>query len=157
MSKILKDFTGHTAFFGEWEELDYSLNAVMLLGHGFIDPRECRPDRPVQVNPACEDWGFKGHSVGFQATYPPGPVTMTHATQDTKGWRLLISEGELLDTPPLQINESSLVVQVKKPVKDYFKQLLHYGFSHHAIVTPGLVSDQLECFARQMDIEICRL
>jgi len=157
MSKILKDFTGHTAFFGEWEELDYSLNAVMLLGHGFIDPRECRPDRPVQVNPACEDWGFKGHSVGFQGTYPPGPVTMTHIIQDPQGWRLLISEGELLDTPLLQINESSLVVKVAKPVKDYFKELLHYGFSHHSIAVPGQVSDQLECLARQMDLEVCRL
>ena len=157
VSKVLKDFTGHTAFFGEWEELDYSLNAIMLLGHGFIDPRECRPDRPVQVNPACEDWGFEGHSVGFQGTYPPGPVTMTHIIQDTKSWRLLISEGELLDTPPLQINESSLVAQVEKPVKDYFRDLLRYGFSHHSIVVPGRVSDQLECLARQMELGICRL
>ncbi len=157
MSKVLKDFTGHTAFFGEWEELDQSLNAVMLLAHGFIDPRECRKDRPVQVNPACEDWGFEGNSVGFQATYPPGPVTMTHIIEDAKGWRLLISKGELLDTPPLKINESSLVVRVEKPIKDYFKELLRYGFSHHSIAAPGLVGDQLACFARQLDLEICRL
>lgn len=157
MSKVLKDFTGHTAFFGEWEELDQSLNAVMLLAHGFIDPRECRKDRPVQVNPACEDWGFEGNSVGFQATYPPGPVTMTHIIEDTEGWRLLISKGELLDTPPLKINESSLVVRVEKPIKDYFKELLRYGFSHHCIAAPGLVGDQLACFARQLDLEICRL
>lgn len=157
MSKVLKDFTGHTAFFGEWEELDQSLNAVMLLGHGFIDPRECRKDRPVQVNPACEDWGFEGNSVGFQATYPPGPVTMTHIIEDTKGWRLLISEGELLDTPPLKINESFLVVRVEKPIRDYFKELLRYGFSHHSIAAPGLVGDQLASFARQLDLEICRL
>jgi L-arabinose isomerase len=157
MSKVLKDFTGHTAFFGEWEEIDQSLNAVMLLGHGFIDPRECRKDRPVQVNPACEDWGFKGNSVGFLATYPPGPVTMTHIIQDAKGWRLLISEGELLDTPSLKINECSLVVRVEKPIKDYFKELLRYGFSHHSIAAPGLVGDQLACFARQLDLEICRI
>ena len=157
MSKVLKDFTGHTAFFGEWEELDQSLNAVMLLGHGFIDPRECRKDRPVQVNPACEDWGFEGNSVGFQATYPPGPVTMTHIIEDTEGWRLLISEGELLDTPPLKINESFLVVRVEKPIRDYFKELLRYGFSHHSIAAPGLVGDQLASFARQLDLEICRL
>ena len=157
MSKILKDFTGHTAFFGEWEDLDYSLNAVMLLGHGFIDPRECRQDRPIQVNPACEDWGFKGHSVGFLATYPPGPVTMTHIIQDPQGWRLLVSEGELLDTPPLQINESSVVVRVDRPVKEYFKELMRYGFSHHSIAVPGRASDQLECLARQLDLEVCRL
>jgi L-arabinose isomerase len=157
MSKILKDFTGHSAFFGEWEEIDVSLNAVMLLGHGFVDPRRARKDRPVNVKPACENWGFHGNSLGFEATYEPGPVTMTHAIHDTEGWRLLVSRGELLDTEPLQINESYLIVGVEKPVKDYFKQLMHYGFSHHCIVAPGDVTEQLECLARQIDMQVCWL
>ena len=157
MAKVLQDFTGHTAFFGEWEEIDVELNAVMLLGHGFIDPSEARTDRPVNVKPACEDWGFKGNSLGFEATYPPGPVTMTHAIHDTKGWRILISEGEIIDTEPLRINESFLIVRVDKPVKKYFKELMQYGFSHHCIVAPGSVAEHLECFARQTNIEICRL
>ena len=157
MSKVLKDFTGHTPFFGEWEEIDTELNAVMLLGHGFIDPRECRPDRPVFIKPACENWGFEGNSVGFEATYSPGPVTMTHVIQDTLGWRILISEGELLDTPPMKINESTLIVKVEKSVKQYFEELMRYGFSHHAIAVPGKVGRQLECLARQLDIEVCWL
>jgi len=157
MSKVLKDFSGHTAFFGEWEEVDQSLNAVMLLGHGFIDPRECRKDRAVQVGPACENWGFEGNSIGFEATYPPGPVTMTHIIQDTKGWRLLISEGELLDTPHLRIGECSMIVRVDKPVKEYLKELMEYGFSHHSIAAPGHVGKQLECFARQLGMQVCWL
>jgi len=157
MTKALKDFTGHTAFFGEWEEIDESLNAIMLLGHGFIDPREGRKDRPVNVKPACENWGFDGNSLGFEATYEPGPVTLTHAIHDTKGWRLLVSEGEVLDTEPLKINESYMIVRVEQPVKQYFKQLMQYGFSHHSIVAPGRVSEHLECFARKLDIEVCRL
>jgi L-arabinose isomerase len=156
ITRVLKDFTGRTPFFGEWEEIDQSLNALMLLGHGFIDPRQCRPDRPIEVTPACENWGFEGNSLGFQATYPPGPVTMSHAIQDVRGWRLLISEGELLDTPPLRINESSLIVRVDKPVKTYLKELMYHGFSHHVIVAPGRAADQLECFARQLDLEINR-
>ena len=157
LSKVLKDFTGHTPFFGEWEEIDKSLNAIMLLGHGFIDPRECRKDRPVYIKPACENWGFNGNSVGFEASYPPGPITMTHAIQDTKGWRLLISEGELLDTPSLKINESSMIVKVDKPVKQYFEELMRFGFSHHSIAAPGRVGKQLECFARQLDMDVCWL
>jgi L-arabinose isomerase len=157
MSKVLKDFTGHTPFFGEWEEIDTSLNAVMLLGHGFLDPREGRSDRPVFIKPACENWGFEGNSVGFEASYPPGPITMTHAIQDTRGWRLLISEGELLDTPPMKINESSMVVKVEKPARQYFEELMRHGFSHHSIAVPGKVGRQLECLARQLDMEVCWL
>lgn len=157
MSKIMKDFTNHTPFYGEWEEIDVSLNAVMLLGHGFIDPRECRTDRPIHIKPACENWGFKGNSVGFEATYEPGPITMTHTIHDVNGWRLLISEGELLDTPPLSINECTMIVRVDKPVKQYFTELMKYGFSHHSIAAPGRVGRQLECLARQLDIQVCWL
>ncbi|MBA7571379.1 hypothetical protein ES708_13141 [subsurface metagenome] len=157
MSKVLNDFTGHTPFFGEWEGIDMSLNAVMLLGHGFIDHRECRADRPVYIKPASENWGFEGNSVGFEASYIPGPVTMTHIIQDSLGWRILISEGELLDTPPMKINESAMVVNVEKPVRHFFEELMRHGFSHHSIVVPGKVGKQLECLARQLDIEICWL
>ena len=157
MSKILKDFSGHTPFFGEWEEIDTSLNAIMLLGHGFVDPRECRTDREVYIKPACENWGFTGNSVGFESAYPPGPVTMTHAIQDAKGWRILISEGALLDTPPLNINESTMLVKVDKPVQQYFENLMRHGFSHHSIAVPGKYGKQLECLARQLDIDVCWL
>jgi len=157
MSKVLKDFTGRTPFFGEWEEIDKSLNGVLLLGHGFVDLREGRKDRKVRVTPPCEQWGFKEPSLGFEATYTPGPVTLTHVIEDARGWRLLISEGEILDTPPLQIHESTLVVGVKKEVRTYFKELIKYGFAHHAIAVPGHVGDHLTVLAEQLDLEICRL
>jgi L-fucose isomerase-like protein len=82
---------------------------------------------------------------------------MTHAIQDNKGWRLLVSKGELLDLPPLKINESSLVIHVEKPVKQYFKELMNFGFSHHCIVVSGDYTEQLECLGRQLGMEICRL
>jgi len=157
VTKVLKDLTGHTAFFGEWEEIDTSRNAVMLLGHGFIDPREARKDRPVLLQPACENWGFEGESPGIQATYEPGPVTMAHVIEDPKGWRMLICEGQIMDVPPLNISESSLVVHLESEVKRFFRELLKLGFPHHAIAGPGHVASDLECFAGQLDIEICRL
>lgn len=157
MSKVLKDFTGHTAFFGEWEEVDLKRNAALLLGHGFIDPREARKNSPVKINPASEAWGFEGNSLGFEASYEPGPVTMTHIIQDTKGWRLLVSEGEIMDIPPMPIKESSLIVHVNKPVKDYLRELMEYGFAHHVMAAPGRVSRHLECFARQLGLTVCRL
>jgi len=157
MSMALKDFSGRTPFFGEWEEVDLTLNALLILGHGFVDPRACRKDRPVRIRPACENWGFEGNAVGFEATYPPGPVTMTHAIHDCHGWRLLVSEGEILDTPPLHINESSLIIRVDKPIKQYFKELMNFGFSHHCIAVSGRYVEHLECLGRQLGMEICRL
>ena len=157
VSKVLKDFTGTTPFFGEWEEIDTNLNAVVFLGHGFVDPRCARKDRKVKVQPASENWGFQGNSLGFEATYQPGPVTLSHIIQDSEGWRILISEGEILDTPPLPVSESSCIVGVSGDVKEYFRSVIKHGFAHHAIIAPGKVSDHLRCFAEQLDIEICEV
>ena len=79
---------------------------------------------------------------------------MTHIIQDAKGWRLLISEGELVDSPPLKINECTLIVKIDKPVKQFLTELMHYSFSHHTIAIPGHVGKQLSWFARQLDIEV---
>jgi L-arabinose isomerase len=79
---------------------------------------------------------------------------MTHAIQDAKGWRMLISEGELVDTPSLKINECSMIIKVDKPVRQYFHDLMHFGFSHHSIAAPGHVGKQLECFARQLGMTV---
>ena len=109
------------------------------------------------MNPACEAWGFEGNSLGFEATYEPGPVTLTHVIQDAKGWRLLVSEGEIMDLPPLPINESSLIIRVDKPVKEYFSELMRYGFAHHVMAASGRVGRHLECFGRQLGLTVCRL
>jgi len=44
----------------------------------------------------------------------------------------------------MKINESSMVVKVEKPVRQYFENLIRYGFSHHSIAIPGKVGKQLE-------------
>jgi L-arabinose isomerase len=157
MTKVLKDFSGATPFFGEWEEVDLALNAVMLLGHGFLDPRLARKGRPVQVQPACENWGFPGKGLGFEATYDPGPVTMTHVIQDAGGWRMLVSEGEIIETPPLKISECTLVVRVQTDVRQYFRSIIKRGFAHHVIAGKGSWAAHLESFAGQLGIEVCRI
>lgn len=50
--------------------------------------------------------------------------------------------------------EGHMVVKVDKPVKQYFEELMYLGFSHHAIAIPGNFGKQLECFSRQLDIEV---
>jgi len=38
------------------------------------------------VKPILETRGSQGNGLGFEATYEPGPVTMTHAVHDAEGW-----------------------------------------------------------------------
>ena len=154
ISKVLKDLSGENPFFGEWEEIDTDLNAVVILGHGFIDPRTARSDRPVKLQRACEEWGFEGNAPGFEATISPGPVTISHIIEHGGTWKLLISEGEVPDTPPLEIGESSIIIKTDKPVREYLREIILLGFSHHAIVSPGHHGKALELFGAQLDIEV---
>jgi len=129
----------------------------MLLGHGFVDPRIAREARPIVV-PTCEQWGFEGSGFGFQASFRPGPVTMTHLIQDADGWRMLVAGGEIADTPPFsRLGESAMVVKVEKPVKQFLKELMQFGFAHHSIAAYGDVRDDLEIFADQVGLAVCRI
>lgn len=154
ISKVMKELTGLNPFFGEWEEIDTRLNAVEFLGHGFIDPSTARKDRPIKLSKSCEDWGYEGNAPGFEATLPPGSVTVSHIIKHKDKWKILISEGNIPDSPPLEIDECTVIMQVEKPVKEYYSQLIKYGFSHHAIVTPGHIGKELELFAGQLDIDV---
>jgi L-fucose isomerase-like protein len=154
ISMVLKDFSGHTPFFGEWDEVDVERNALMLLGHGFIDPREAHPDQPIVAGPAAEEWGFEGRGFGFQANYCPGRATLAHVIEDREGWRMLLMKGEILDLPPLPLDESSLVVSIKTPVVDFWRSLIKAGFPHHVMVAPGDCVEQMDCFARQLGIRV---
>jgi len=155
ISMLLKEFSGHTPFFGEWDEVDVERNALLILGHGFIDPREAHPHHPIQVNPACEEWGFEGRGFGFQANCRPGPATMAHTIADPGGWRMLLMRGEILDLPPLPFNECSLVVRIEKPVLEFWHSLLTAGFPHHVMIAPGECVSQMDCLARQLGIRVC--
>ena len=155
--KVMKDMSGITPFFGEWEEIDKELNAVCLLGHGFVDPKATRKDRKVRLGVACEEWGWEGKAPGLEATFDPGPVTLCHIISHSGHWKMFISEGIIPDTRPLEVGESTCIVQVEKPVREYYRNLILNGFAHHAIACPAHIGKDLKSFAMQLGIEVVEL
>ncbi len=156
VSFVMKELAGSTPFFGEWEEVDIGKNAVLILGHGFLDPRTARPDRPVHLGRSCEDWGWEGCAPGFECTFAPGPVTLSAVVSHNGSWKMLISEGVIRDTPPLRINESTLLIETEEDVREYFRHVVELGFGHHIMVVQGKVGKALAEFAKIMGMEVCR-
>lgn len=153
--KVMKDMSnGITPFFGEWEEIDKELNAVCLLGHGFLDPRSARKDRRVRLGLACEEWGWEGKAPGLEGTFPPGPVTLCHIICHGGHWKMLVSEGTIPDTRPLEVAESTCIVHVEKPIREYYKHVIQNGFAHHAIACPAAIGKEMRLFAEQLGIEV---
>ena len=99
--------------------------------------------------------GLDGHHLAMTESFDL--IVLDVMLPDVDGWRMIVSSGEILDTEPLHINESSLIVRVDKPVKQYFRELVELGYTHHVIAVSGDVTAQVEMFARQAGIHVDRL
>ncbi len=152
MMMIQKLLTGYTPFFVEWSSFDEKLNALLLMGHGFADPTIAKDPKEIWITSSPENWGYTGKGFSFEFTGKPGPVTMGHFIDDQKGYRMLISGGEILDLPPLSVGEVNLRVRLEKPVKEYITELLYHGFAHHCMVVYGDVREELSFIADLMGI-----
>jgi L-arabinose isomerase len=144
--------TGVSPFFGEWSGFDQELDALLIVMHGFADPRLAKDPDNIWVTPSPENWGYTGNGFSFEFTAKPGPATIGHFIDDQDGYRMLISKGEILDLPPLPINESSLRMRMSKPIKSYLEELLTLGFAHHTIVGYGDLTEELSFIADLMGI-----
>jgi L-arabinose isomerase len=153
MMKILRHFTGRTPLFGEWCEYDVPRNAMMILGHGYADPTEAKKGTVPKVCASPEQWGLEGNGFSFEMTFDPGPVTIGHFICDAKGWRMLISGGEILDLPNMPIQEVTMFVKFERPIKEYIEILTKCGFPHHCIAVHGDVRKQLSQLADLMGME----
>jgi len=153
MMKIMRHFTGLTPFFGEWAEFDVQRNAMMLLGHGYADPTQAKKGTVLKITPTPEQWGFEGKGFSFEMTFDPGPVTFGHFIRDAKGWRMLISGGEIMDLPTIPIHDVSLLVKIERPIKEHVEILTKYGFAHHCIAVRGDVRKELSQLADLMGME----
>jgi L-arabinose isomerase len=153
MMKIMQYLSGNMAFHLEYSEFDIEHNAWMLLGHGFGDPNQARGDT-VRLTPAPEHWGHEGTGVSTLFVLKPGPCTLAHLIEDAEGWRMFISKGEILDMPPLPINEVHAVVRVERPIKEYSELIVKAGVPHHAITVRGDISRELEQLADLMEMKV---
>lgn len=152
MMLIMHQLTGQTPFFGEWGGFDYASNAILIEMHGFADPRIAKDPGDIWVTSSPENWGYTGNGFSFEFTGRPGPATIGHFIDDQDGYRMIISQGDILDRPALPIREVSLQIKVEKPVKEYLVELLNHGFAHHTIVGYGDLTDQLSYIADLMGI-----
>jgi L-arabinose isomerase len=153
MMKIMHHFTGLIPFFSEWSEFDVKRNAMLLLGHGFADPAQAKSGTVPKVTPTPEQWGIEGSGFSFEMTFDPGPVTFGHFIRDDRGWRMLISGGEIIDMPTMPIHDVSMPVKVSRPIKEYVETLTKEGFAHHCIAVRGDIKKELSQLADLLGME----
>jgi L-arabinose isomerase len=151
MMVAMRELTGETPFFGEWSGFDEEMDLLLVMMHGFADPALAKGE--VSITPSPENWGYAGKGLSFEFTGKPGPVTIGHFIDDQEGYRMLITGGEIVDLPCLNVQEVNLRVKLKKPIKQFIKELLYAGFAHHAIIGYGDFARELSDLADLMGIK----
>lgn len=154
--KIMQYLSGNTPFQFEYSEFDIEKNAMVMLGHGHGDPKEARNDKVI-LSSACEHWGHEGTGVSSLFVPKPGTCTFAHFIEDAEGWRIFVYNGEILDLPPLPINEVHAVIKVDQPVLEFTEKLVKAGLPHHAITVRGDIKKEMLQLAELMGISTTNL
>lgn len=150
---IMNKLSGKTPLFAEWGEYDEDNNAILFMHHGFGDPNNAKSFGDITINKSPEQWGLQGHGFNMEFAAKPGTVTMAHIITDIDGYKMIILKGEALDISTIPCEEIHALIKIGKPVKEFIKELLYEGFSHHAIIGYGDMTEELGYIADFMGIK----
>jgi L-arabinose isomerase len=144
---ILHRLTGRVAYQGEWGMFDVPRNAMLFVHHGAGSPTLAKSPADVRITPTGEKWGFTGQGASFRYTGKPGPVTLCSLICDRDGWKMLITGGEVIDSPCRPYWGEQFTIRTERPVTEYLADLCREGVTHHAAMVYGDVRPQLEHLA----------
>ncbi len=150
---LMKSISGVPALMGEWGEYDEELNACLIMGHGIGVPALAKSDDHVTLTRTPEEWGFEGGGVNYELILKPGPATVSHVIETANGYKMIVSPVESLDYPTLAYDELHAMAQVKTPIKDYMEQVFESGVTHHSIIGPTDMSQELLAVADLLGLE----
>jgi len=152
LAQAMHWFTGKSPLQAEWGQYDATHNALFLLGHGVASPALAASEAAVSITGAPEEWGFAGQGANLELILAPGPVTLAHLLDTAQGWQMLITGGQALPYPGLPCREIHALVQLERPVKEYLVDIQEWGVTHHVIVIPGDIRQELQYLARALKL-----
>jgi L-arabinose isomerase len=151
---------GRTLFgdvqFTEMYAMDFARDAFLMSHMGEGNWALARDDRPVKLIKRALGIGGLGDPPTFLFQYRPGPVTLA-AILNLPGdrFRLVVSEGEILDTDELPTLEMPYgFFRPDVGVRECANAWLELGGPHHQVLTPGRTADDWRLFCNAAGIEL---
>ncbi len=150
---LMKSISGVPALMGEWGEYDEELNSCLIMGHGIGVPALAKSDAEVTLTRTPEEWGFEGGGVNYELILKPGPATIAHVIETANGYKMIVSPVESLDYPTLAYDELHAMAKMKTPIKEYLEKVFESGVTHHSIIGPTDMSEELLAVADLLGLE----
>jgi L-arabinose isomerase len=151
---------GHTLLgdtqFTEMYAMDFPTDSILMSHMGEGNWRLARDDRPVRLIKRPLGIGGLDDPPTFLFQYATGPATLaTLVSLGSERFRLLVSEGEILDTEELPALEMPYGhFRPDTGVRACMDAWLRYGGPHHQILNPGRHTDAWRVFSGMAGLEL---
>jgi len=153
---ILNHLTGSPAMFCEFLSYDKKDNTV-LMGHwGPAGVKMARSEKEVALTTphVSLDWipNAPPHGVAVEYIVKPGEVTVLNLSCDDKGYKMVFFSGDALDTPRRHIHFPHAIIKLRRPMDEFFKDLVGEGVKHHFALVHGNLTNKLSKLADLLGI-----
>jgi L-arabinose isomerase len=144
--------------FTEMYAMDFPRDAILMSHMGEGNWRLAREDRPVRLIKRPLGIGGLEDPPTFLFQYRTGPATLaTLAALGGERFRLVVSEGEVLDTEELPALEMPYgFFRPDTGVRACMDAWLRLGGPHHQVLNPGLQADAWKVFCDLTGVEFVR-
>jgi L-arabinose isomerase len=141
--------------FTEMYAMDFPSDSILMSHMGEGNWALAREDRPVRLIKRPLGIGSLGDPPTFLFQYATGPVTLaTLISLGGERFRLLVSEGEILDTAELPALEMPYgFFRPDSGLRACMDAWLELGGPHHQVLNPGRRSEDWRVFCRLAGIE----
>jgi L-arabinose isomerase len=142
--------------FTEMYAMDFASDSILMSHMGEGNWRLARPDRPVRLIKRPLGIGGLGDPPTFLFQYATGPATLaTLVSLGGERFRLLVAEGEVLDTAELpQLEMPYGHFRPDSGVRDCMDAWLRFGGPHHQVLNPGRQAHAWRQFSELAGLEL---
>jgi L-arabinose isomerase len=148
------DLLGETQF-TEMYAMDFPSDSILMSHMGEGNWALARPDRPVRLIKRPLGIGGLEDPPTFLFQYATGPVTLaTLVSLGGERFRLVVSEGEILDTEELPALEMPYgFFRPDSGLRDCMNAWLRLGGPHHQVLNPGRRAEAWRTFCELAGLE----
>jgi L-arabinose isomerase len=149
-----RDLLGPTQF-TEMYAMDFPSDSILMSHMGEGNWALARPDRPVRLIKRPLGIGGLEDPPTFLFQYATGPVTLaTLVSLGGERFRLVVSEGEILDTEELPALEMPYgFFRPDSGLRDCMNAWLRLGGPHHQVLNPGRRAEAWRTFCELAGLE----
>jgi L-arabinose isomerase len=147
------------AHFSEMYAMDFGMGSVLISHMGEGNWKVARKDRPVKLIDRPLGIGGLGNPPTAVFSAEPGPATTASLVPlEGEEYRLIVGQGEVLDTPELpRVEMPYFHFRPAAGLRPFMNKWLHNGGTHHFCTNLGLHADRWRYLAELLEVDLVEI